>query len=121
VATNADAFAATPDFVFQTPAMYILGDANGDGIVDQNEFNLVLSHYLATSPYLLITNALGLGQSNVTFALSNATAGNYMVQSSTDLVNWEDLGPATPRYFFTDTNAPTAPQSYYRLVAPVNP
>ncbi len=118
VATNLDGFAASPDTVFQTPAQYLLGDANGDGIVDQNEFNQVLANYLATSPYLLITNALGLGTSNVTFALSNATAGNYTVQYSTDLVTWQNLGPATPRYFFTDTNASMAPQRYYRLAAP---
>ena len=120
VATNLDGFAASPDTVFQTPAQYLLGDANGDGIVDQNEFNQVLANYLATSPYLLITNALGLGTSNVTFALSNATAGNYTVQYSTDLVTWQNLGPATPRYFFTDTNASMAPQRYYRLAAPAN-
>lgn len=120
VATNLSASVASPDIVFQTPAQYIPGDANGDGIVDQNEFNLVLSHYLATSPYLLITNPLGLGQSNVTFALSNANAGNYTVQYSTDLVTWQNLGPATPRYYFTDTNAPAAPQRYYRLAYPTN-
>jgi len=121
VATNTEGNVTSPDLVFQTPAKYLLGDANGDGVVDQNEFNAVLQHYLATSPYLLITNTLGLGQTNVTFALSNATAGNYLVQYSPDLVNWYNLGPATPRYYFTDTNAPGLPQRYYRLAPLPNP
>ena len=120
-ATNADGSVTTPDMVFQTPARYALGDANGDGVVGQNEFNAVLQNYLATSPYLFITNTLGLGQTNVTFALSNATAGNYLVQYSPDLVNWYNLGPATPRYYFTDTNAPGLPQRYYRLAPLPNP
>ena len=42
----------------------------------------------------------------------------YTVQYSTNLVNWLPLGPATPRYLFTDTNAPAGPQRYYRLSYP---
>jgi hypothetical protein len=33
-------------------------------------------------------------------------------------VDWIYLGPATPRYLFTDTNAPSLPQRYYRLTYP---
>jgi hypothetical protein len=32
-----------------------------------------------------------------------------------NLVDWDYLGPATPRYEFTDTNAPAVPQRFYRL------
>jgi len=51
----------------------------------------------------------------VSFALTNATAGAYSVLMSTNLADWEYLGPATPRYEFLDTNAPTMPGRYYRL------
>jgi len=34
---------------------------------------------------------------------------------SSNLVDWEYSGPATPRYVFLDTNAPALPQRYYRL------
>jgi len=44
--------------------------------------------------------------------------GAYTVQFSTNLVDWFDLGPASPRYLFTDTNAPAVPQRYYRLRYP---
>src|ERR1035437_4032339 len=94
------------------------GDTNYDGIVDQNELNAVLAAYWPSSPWLYMTNVAGLGGTNVTFALTNATAGAFSVQSSTDLVNWYYLGPATPRYLFNDTNAPSLPQRYYRLTYP---
>ena len=67
------------------------------------------------SPSLAITNVTGLGGTNVTFALSNSVADAYSVEVSTDLMNWQLLGPATPRFLFTGTNAPAAPQRYYRL------
>jgi hypothetical protein len=60
----------------------------------------------------------GLGGTNVTFALTNSTAGAFNVQYSTDLVNWYLLGPAMPRYLFTDTNAPAGPERFYRLQLP---
>jgi hypothetical protein len=50
---------------------------------------------------------------------SNAT---YSVWASTDLVNWQYLGPATeaqPRlYQFTDSTVTNVPQRFYRLSAP---
>lgn len=51
----------------------------------------------------------------MTFALTNATSGAFSVEASTNLTDWELIGPATPRYEFTDTNAPVAPQRTYRL------
>jgi hypothetical protein len=91
------------------------GDLNGDGLVDQSELNTVLANYFATSPWLQMTNVAGLGGTNVTFALSNSTDGAFSAEYSTNLSNWFLLGPATPRYLFTDTNAPAVPQRYYRL------
>ena len=117
-AANSNGTTTGSDLPFYIPSIYPVGDLNGDGVVDQNELNLVLSNYLSTSPYLLITNTIGLGQSNVTFALSNSVAGNFSVMVSTDLVNWQYLAPANPAYLFTDTNAPTAPLRYYRLRYP---
>jgi alpha-tubulin suppressor-like RCC1 family protein len=107
-----------PDQVFTVPAAFLPGDANGDGIVDQSELDAVYGNYLPNSPWLLMTNVTGLGETNVTFALSNSIFGGYSVEVSTNLADWQLLGPATPRYLFSDTNAPAAPQRYYRLRYP---
>jgi len=97
------------------PGSPIPGDGNGDGIVDASELDLVLSNYWPYSPWLQMTNVAGLGGTNVTFALTNSMAGSFTVQYSTDLANWLLLGQASPRYEFTDTNAPAVPQRFYRL------
>lgn len=91
------------------------GDSNGDGIVDADELNVVLANYFATSPWLLMTNVAGLGGTNVTFTLTNDLAGAFLVEYTTNITDWYELGPAVPRYLFTDTNAPALPQRAYRL------
>jgi hypothetical protein len=96
----------------------LTGDFNGDGMVDQNELNEVYANYLPTSPWLYITNTVGLGSTNVVFSLVNSLGYAYTVQWTTNFNTWTSLGPANPLYQFTDTNAPLLPQRYYRLVYP---
>jgi hypothetical protein len=93
----------------------VSGDTNGDGIVSGAELTAVLTNYFSTSPWLQMTNVAGLGGTNVTFALTNGLASVFGVEYTTNLADWLFLGPATPRYEFTDTNAPAEPQRYYRL------
>jgi hypothetical protein len=118
VATNVAGTNVTADQTFTLPGSGIPGDINGDGIVSQSEFEAVYGYYVTNSPWLYLTNVAGLGGTNITFALSNSMVGSYTVQYSTNLVNWLPLGLATPRFLFTDTNAPANPQRYYRLVYP---
>ena len=115
IATNLLGATSSGDRTLSLPALYLSGDLNGDGVVDQSEMNAVLANYWPTSPWLQMTNAAGLGGTNVSFALTNSIAGAFSVEYSTNLTNWQLLGPATPRYEFTDTNAPAAPLRYYRL------
>jgi hypothetical protein len=96
----------------------VLTNLNGNGIVTQSQLDLILSNYFPNSPFLQMTNVAGLGGTNVTFALTNSFAGAFSVEYTTNLVDWYFLGPATPRYLFTDTNAPAIPQRYYRLSWP---
>ncbi len=111
------------------------GDFNNDGVVDLNELNAVLgsynhgavdqsaldtvlARYWPTSPWLMMTNTVGLGKTNVQFALPSPTAWNFTVQVSTNLSSWTPLGPAYPIYQFGDPAATNAPQRYYRLRYP---
>ena len=118
VVTNADGTFTGNDQAFMVPALYVPGDLNGDGIVDQNELNLVLTNYWPHSPWLLMTNTAGLGTTNVQFTLPNPTAWNFTVEVSTNLVNWNALGSARPLYQFGDPAATNLPQHFYRLRYP---
>jgi len=106
---------SSPVVVSVTASNLVYGDLNGDGVVDGAELDGVLANYFATSPWLYMTNVAGLGGTNVTFALTNDLTGAFSVEYSTNLTDWSFLGPAIPRYLFTDTNAPVEPQRYYRL------
>ena len=83
--------------------------------MDQAELDAALANYWPYSPWLYMTNVAGLGGTNVTFALTNSTAGAFSVEFTTNFLDWLFLGPATPRYECTDTNAPAIPQRFYRL------
>jgi hypothetical protein len=101
--------------VDQSEFAAVLTNLNGNGIVSQAELDMVLSNYWPYSPWLYMTNVAGLGGTTVTFALTNSIAGAFGVEYTTNFMDWFFLGPATPRYLFTDTNAPTQPQRHYRL------
>ena len=122
VAANGAGTTSSPDQTFNLFGTLdgggIPGDLNGDGVVSQSELDAVYANYATNSARLYMANVAGLGGTNVTFALSNSVSGVYSVQYSTNLVDWLPLGPATPRYLFIDTNAPSLPQRYYRLSYP---
>jgi hypothetical protein len=94
------------------------GDLNSDGIVSRSELETVYANYLRTSPWLLMTNVAGLGGTNVVFGISNSPDSALNVEYSTNLMQWQLLGPALPLYQFIDTNAPGGPMRFYRLRAP---
>ena len=49
------------------------------------------------------------------FGLSYATTSAFSMEYTTNLLDWRFLGPAAPRFEFTDTHASAGPQRYYRL------
>jgi hypothetical protein len=85
-----------------------VGDYNGNGVVDASELNGILSNYFSVSPWRQMTNAAGLGGTNVAFALTHSTAGAFSMEYTTNLVDWYFLGPATPNYL---SPIPTRPLS----------
>lgn len=46
------------------------------------------------------------------------TGWDFSVEFSTNLMNWQFLGPAYPTYEFLDPAATNSPQRYYRLRYP---
>ena len=91
------------------------GDTNGDGVVDQAEFDAVAQNYWGSGsrPYItdLTTPEPGLFE----MSLANSSAWNFSVEVSTNLEDWTYLGPAVPFLEFHDTDAATSPQRFYRL------
>jgi uncharacterized repeat protein (TIGR01451 family) len=96
------------------------GDLNGDGIVDQNELNIVLSNYWAHSPWVYMTNFAQVCNGRFQFVLTNANGWNFTVLVSSNLVDWTNLpDPAFPVYQFVDPAAASnAPQRFYQLRYP---
>jgi uncharacterized repeat protein (TIGR01451 family) len=93
------------------------GDLNGDGIVDQDELKIVLAHYWPYSPGIYMTNPVALGGGRFQFELTNASAWNFSVLASTNMVDWTNLpGQAYPVYQFLDPDAADeVPFRFYRL------
>ncbi len=91
------------------------GDANGDGVINDNELNGALAAYFANSG-LLMTNATKLNDGFFEFGLTNLAGWNLNVEVSSDLVIWTNLPTsALPVYQFLDAAATNAPNRYYRL------
>jgi len=115
------AFAPESSFKFSPALMPITsttpipGDRNADGVVDQNELNTVLSNYWPNSGWLQMTNPMKLNDGVFQFALTNSTSWNLSVLVSSNLVDWDFLGPAFPVYQFYDPQGTNAPDRFYRL------
>jgi hypothetical protein len=118
VASNSLGGVSSLDQTFYKPSIYPPGETNADGVVDQNELNAVLANYWPNSPWVSMTNVAGLGSLNVQFALTNANNWDFSVLVSTDLIDWQYLGPATPMYQFVDPQATNGPTRFYRLSWP---
>ncbi len=116
VSTSAAGTSYGPDQTFSTANPLNLGDINGDAMVDQSELDAVLANYWPYCPWLYMTNAVSLGGGVFEFSLTNATAWNFTVMASTNLVDWTNLpAPALPVYQFIDPEATNQPQRSYRL------
>jgi hypothetical protein len=91
------------------------GDTDGDGVVETNELAAVLANYWANNPWLHMTNPMLLGDGFFQFALTNEAVWNFSVEVTTNMIDWEFLGPAFPVYQFFDAGSTNEPQRYYRL------
>ena len=107
-----------PDQTYTPPAVVQPGDLDGDGVIAQPELDTVLSNYWAHSPWLEITNAAGVGTSNLMFALPNPGGWSFTVEISSNLTTWAPAGEASPAYRFNDSAGTNAGTRYYRLVWP---
>jgi hypothetical protein len=62
-----------------------------------------------------MTNPAKLNQSWFQVSLTNEAVWNFGVEVTTNLMEWQVLGPAFPVYQFFDPNSTNQPRRYYRL------
>lgn len=107
-----------PDGVFTTAQLFARGDFNGNGIVEQAELNSVYRNYWQDNPSV-ITNALGMGRTDVRLAVENSLGWQLDVMVSSDLLDWTTLQTnVTPVFQVEDPEAANHATRYYRLQSP---
>ncbi len=95
----------------------LAGDLNGDGVVSRAEVELVMRNFFSRGIELPVTNFFVLGDAQVVGTAPGVPVPSFKVLVSTNLVDWEPLGEAQPRYEFYDFGM-DATQRYYRLHCP---
>lgn len=99
--------------VVQFPST-VAGDLDGNGVVDQAEFDAVARSYWGHTSRPCMTDVVIDGEGLFQLTLTNAAAWNFSMEVSTNLADWDYLSPAWPRLQFSDPHA-NQPQRYYRL------
>ena len=118
-ASNSFGVVYGPDQTFTVPTLFVAGDLNGDGRVNESELNNVLSNFWLTSPSLVMTNPSSLSGGLFQFGLTNVADWNLSVFASTNLIDWQLLStPAKPVWQFLDPAYTNYPQRFYRLQWP---
>jgi hypothetical protein len=89
------------------------------GVVVSNSAGSTFSDLANMIVYTNATPALsGIVSANgqFQFTISGVTRLNYVVEGSTNLMDWVPLGTNTPPFSFMDSNMDIYPQRYYRAV-----
>ncbi len=118
IAANSLGTNAGPDQTFYTDPASVPGDINQDGVVDQAELEAVAGRYWTQANPPIITSLASLANGLFLMGLSNAPAWNFSVLVSTNLTNWDYLGPAWNVLQFRDAEAARQPARFYRLRSP---
>ena len=95
--------------------------------VNANAFEATFNNSVATNNVFVIVPALyftapgAFGDGGFQVQLSGAADQNYILQASTDLVQWVPIAtnlPSASPFYFTDPDATNFPYRFYRVLAP---
>jgi hypothetical protein len=102
--------------LLQGTTYYFAGKAvNSAGIQSALSSQLSLN---INVPVAAILGSLQLSGNGLSFSVTGVTGDNYIVQVSTNLVNWTPLATNAAPFQFTDTNAKYFSSRFYRVVYP---
>jgi hypothetical protein len=74
--------------------------------------------YLLPDPPIFQAGSLGWDAHGFHVSISNSSGFAAVVQSSTNLLNWQTIDTNTGSFLFTDPGAPSLNQQYYRVLVP---
>jgi hypothetical protein len=121
-ATSVTVVSAT-NITASTPPAAIAGAVNATVVNPDFESAVLTKGFTYGAPVSLSSPQQGgtLGNGNIaTFTLTVGGPGipgyNYVIESSTDLVNWQSLQTNSSPFTFIDTNAASYPIRFYRAV-----
>ncbi|HEV2694839.1 MAG TPA: fibronectin type III domain-containing protein [Verrucomicrobiae bacterium] len=91
---------------------YYFAATTYDSAGNESAFSSETSYTVPVPPVAL--GAPARAGSQFSFSVSGATGSQYVVQASTNLVNWVSLQTNTAPFMFVDTKAACFSQRYYR-------
>ena len=91
---------------------YYFAATTYDSAGNESAFSSEASYTVPVTPATL--GAAANTGNQFSFSVSGVTGSQYVVQASTNLVNWVCLETNTAPFTFTDTNAASFDQRYYR-------
>jgi hypothetical protein len=112
-ATNITAY--TPAVTTAGAVNVVVINADFQPVVLTNGFTFVAPVSIS-SPQQGGTLGTGIGTFTVTIGGASLAGWNFIIECSTDLVNWEPLQTNSSPFTFTDTNAASYPLRFYRAV-----
>ncbi|MDB6121748.1 MAG: hypothetical protein JWQ71_741 [Pedosphaera sp.] len=111
VATGTDSSLVLSGITFEQAGTYSVVVSNVAGITTSS--NAVLAVYLTPASTL---GAGGFANGQFQFEVNGVTGYNYVVEVSTNLVDWTPVWTNTAPFTFTDGNTTNFPSQYYRAV-----
>jgi hypothetical protein len=92
--------------------------ANQTVTVSQNQTNATTGTYTLPNPPYFVTSSLGWSTNGFHGLVSNSSGFAAVVQSSSNLLSWQNLYTNAGSFLFTDSGASHINQQYYRLIIP---
>jgi hypothetical protein len=97
---------------------YAVSAVTGSGSTSTQIVATVIAPSSVVSTNVVIGFPLFLPNGGFQFTVQGLTGRTNIIQTSTNLINWVSIYTNTPPFVFSDTNAPSFPYRFYRVITP---